>query len=221
VNYHFCNRTLRGSFYVSDKWDINRKTNYAIFLSQAYYPIKGAHQALKAAALLKKDFPDIQIRIAGHSIVNNATLSEKLRLSGYGNYLRSLIKKADLHRNVRFLGTLSEQQMIDEYRNAHLFICPSSIENSPNSLGEAQLLGVPAVAAYVGGIPDMVIHGETGLLYRFEEVEMLAENIRKVFTDDILAKHLSSNGISAAEQRHNRRTNLTQILNIYNTVRDQ
>jgi glycosyltransferase involved in cell wall biosynthesis len=39
------------------------------------------------------------------------------------------------------------KKMITEYRNAHIFICPSSIENSPNSLGEAQLIGVPVIAA--------------------------------------------------------------------------
>jgi glycosyltransferase involved in cell wall biosynthesis len=218
VSYHFCNHSLREGFYSAEKWNINRKTNYAIFLSQAYYPLKGAHQVLKAAAMLKKDFPDIQVRLAGTSIIKNTTFSEKLRLPGYGKYLLSLIKKGDLHKNVRFLGPLSERQMIDEYRNAHLFICPSSIENSPISLGESQLLGTPSIAAYVGGIPDMVVHGETGLLYRFEEVQMLAEYIRRVFTDDILAKKLSLNGIAAAEQRYNRQTDINQTLNIYSKV---
>ena len=218
VNYHFCARTLRHGFYTADKWKITNKTNHTIFLSQAGYPIKGAHQVFKAAALLKKDFPDIQIRLAGANIIKNTTFSEKLRLSGYGNYLLSLIKKADMYKNVRFLGTLGEQQIIDEYRNAHLYICPSSIENSPNSLSEAKILGTPAIAAYVGGTPDLVIHGETGLLYRFEEVEMLAEHIRSIFTDDVLAEKLSLNGIAHAEKRHNRQTNLNQLLNIYSKV---
>lgn len=218
ASYHFCNESLRDGFYSADKWNIKNKTDHSIFLSQAWYPLKGAHQVFKAAALLKRDFPEIQIRLAGASVIKNTTLSEKLRLSGYGNYLLSLIKKTDLHKNVQFLGPLGEQQMIDEYRNAHLFICPSSVENSPNSLGESQFLGTPSIAAYAGGIPDMVIHGETGLLYRFEEVRMLAEHIRKVFTDDILAKKLSVNGITAAERRHNRKTNLAQILNIYSKV---
>ena len=88
---------------------------------------------------------------------------------------------------MQFTGSLREDQMIAEYLNAHLFICPSSIENSPNSLGEAQLLGVPVIASYVGGVPDMVTHGETGLLYRFEEVEMLAEGIRNLFMNMALA----------------------------------
>lgn len=219
VQYHFCNESLRDGFYTAQKWDIGRKKGHTIFLSQAYYPLKGAHQVLKAAALLKKDFSQIQIRIAGYDNTAANSLSQKLRLSGYGNYLRSLIENAGLQENVQFLGSLGEQQMIDEYRKAHLFVCPSSIENSPNSLGEAQILGTPCIASFAGGIPDMVVHGQSGLLYRFEEVEMLAEYIRRVFTEDALAKNLSAGGIAAAEQRHHRQTNLNQILNIYSKAR--
>ena len=64
----------------------------------------------------------------------------------------------------------------------------------------------------------MVIHGETGLLYRFEEVEMLAQCIRAVLTDDGLAKRLSVSGIAVAEQRHNRQTILTQTIKTYGRV---
>jgi len=177
VNYHFCNETLRGSFYICPKWSIANKTDHTIFLSQASYPIKGLHQVLKAVALLKNDFPEIKVRVAGQNITQTTTLMNKIKLSGYGAYIKKLINQLNLHDQVQFTGSLTEDQMIAEYLNAHLFICPSSIENSPNSLGEAQLLGVPVIASYVGGVPDMVTHGETGLLYRFEEVEMLAEGI--------------------------------------------
>jgi len=221
VNYHFCNRLLRERFYTVEKWDITRKTDHTIFCSQAAYPLKGLHQVLKAIATLKKDFPEIQLRVAGPSIINHKTMIEKIKISGYGSYLRSIIKKANLWDNVDFTGPLPADLMVDEYKNAHLFICPSSIENSPNSLGEAQLLGVPSISSYVGGVPDMVVDGQSGLLYRFEEIEILAENIRRIFTDDKLAIQLSSNGIEAASKRHDRQTNLKQILRIYNAIAKQ
>ncbi len=50
----------------------------------------------------------------------------------------------------------------------------------------------------VGGIPDMVDHGKSGLLYRFEEFEMLAYNIKRIFEDDDLALTLSVGGKVAA-----------------------
>jgi hypothetical protein len=64
----------------------------------------------------------------------------------------------------------------------------------------------------------MVTHAETGLLYRFEEVEMLAEHIRNLFTDTALALSLSKNGIRAAEERHHQMTNLQQTIKIYRSI---
>lgn len=218
ITYHFCNETLRDGFYTSQKWNNTFKRNYTIFLSQAGCPLKGLHQALKAVALLKQDFSHIKVRVAGHNIINTATLFDKIKLSGYGAYIRKLIKQLDLHDQVQFTGPLTEDRMIAEYLNAYLFICPSSIENSPNSLGEAQLLGVPTIASYVGGVPDMIDHGETGLLYRFEEVEMLAVHIRRIFTDTTLAMDLSENGIKAAKKRHHQKENLNRMIEIYRLI---
>lgn len=218
INYHFCNEVLRDSFYSATKWNMENKNQNTIFLSQASYPIKGLHQVIKAVALLKKEFPDIKIRVAGQSITDYNNIWEKIKISGYGAYLRSLIQRWDLWEQIQFTGTLNEEGMVNEYQKAHLFICPSSIENSSNSVGEAQLIGVPTIASYVGGLPNMIIQGESGLLYRFEEVEMLAENIRMVFTNNKLAVQLSQNGINAAEKRHNRQINLDQTIRIYNEV---
>ena len=218
LSYHFCNESLRDSFYISNKWDIKNKTNLTIFLSQSQIPLKGIHQVLKAVALLKKDFQNIKVRIAGQNIIKRENFVDKITFSGYSSYIRSLINRLSINENVQFLGILTEEMMIAEYKKAHIFICPSSIENSPNSLGEAQIIGVPCIATYVGGIPDMIEHGNTGLLYRFEEIEMLVEDIRKIFYDDKLALHLSLNGIKVAEERHNYKTNLNNTIEIYKNI---
>lgn len=218
VNYHFCNESLRLCFYSGRKWSIEKRVPQTIFLSQATSPIKGLHQVLKAVILLKPYFPNLSVRVAGSSIVKQETLADLIKLSGYGKYILSIIKKGNLENNIVFLGNLSEEQMAEEYSKANVFICPSSIENSPNSVGEAQIVGVPLVASYVGGMSNMVEDGCTGLLYRFEEVEMLAENIRKIFTDDELAKTLSENGIQVAEKRHHLNVNLKQTIHIYKSI---
>jgi len=218
ANYHFCNESLRDAFYTSDKWNLSDKTEFSIFLSQALYPIKGLHQVIKAIAFITEDFPNLKIRIAGNNIVKSDSVKQKIALSGYGNYIKKLISKFNLIDKVEFLGYLNETQMVQEYLNCHVFICPSSIENSPNSLGEAQILGTPCIASYVGGIPDMVEHGKTGLLYRFEEVEMLAQHIQSIFTNPTLAKEISANSIIAAERRHNRKANLKATIEIYKKI---
>lgn len=218
INYHFCNETLRDSFYSAIKWKFENCEPYTVFLSQAGYPIKGLHQVIKSIAILKKNYPQLKIKIGGYNIISNKSFFDRIKRTGYGKYIFKLIKKNNLEENFIFLGSLSEEQMISEYQKANVFICPSSIENSPNSLGEAQLIGVPVVAAYVGGIPDMVENNKTGLLYRFEEVEMMAECVRRIFTDSELALELSKKSIIAASSRHHKQINLEKTISIYNTI---
>lgn len=215
VTYHHCDEILREGFYLSKKWDINSVNKYSVFLSQGNYPIKGLHQVIKAIAVLVDEYPEIRVRVAGHNILSSSTLVGRLKISGYASYLKRLIKCLGLKNNIEFVGLLSENEMIKEYLNAHLFICPSSIENSPNSVGEAQILGVPTIASYVGGIPDMIRHAETGFLYRFEEVEMLSGYIKKIFTNVKLARKLSINSIESAEKRHDKKMNCEKTMIIY------
>ena len=216
--YHFCNETLRTGFYISKKWDINTMAHHTIFLSQSERTFKGLHKLLAATNLLKAEFPTINIRIAGGNIITTKTLKDQLRLSGYGKYIKKLINHYNLTNHVTFTGPLDEAGIISEYLNANVFVCPSSIENSPNSLAEAQILGVPTIAAYVGGVSDMIKHNFDGLIYRFEEVEMLAENIRELFSNKSLANSISKNGILTAELRHNVCINFNRIIDIYNKV---
>lgn len=180
VKYHFCNEILREEFYDGSLWNIEVCDKHTIFLSQASYPIKGLHQMLKAMPLILRQFPDAKIRIAGGNILACGTIMERIRYTGYGRIITSLIKKYNLEDQVEFIGNLNAEGMKREYLKCNVFVCPSTIENSPNSLGEAQILGVPVVASYVGGIPDMM-KGDEIHLYRFEEVEMLAERICTVF----------------------------------------
>jgi glycosyltransferase involved in cell wall biosynthesis len=175
---------------------------------------------IKALLILKEDFPKLKIKVGGNTITENKTFKNKLKLSGYGKYISRLLENNNLKNDIVFLGALSADQMILEYQRAHVFICPSSIENSPNSVGESQLLGTPVIASYVGGIPDMVEDGKTGLLYRFEEIEMLAENIRRIFNNADFAKLLSENAMQKASLRHNKSKNLEKIISIYSVITD-
>jgi glycosyltransferase involved in cell wall biosynthesis len=214
-NYQFCNESLRNEFYLANKWKSDLCTKHSIFLSQAGVPLKGLHKVLEAVQLLRDEFSDITIRIGGNNIISSNSFKDTIRMSGYGKYIRSQLRKYNLYNKVKFLGPLEAKEIIREYQSANVFICPSSIENSPNSVGEAQMIGTPVVASYVGGTPDMVIHNESGLLYRFEEVEMLANYIRDVFIKNELASYLSENSIIEATKRHDRLINLNRLNEIY------
>ena len=216
IEYFFCNETLRPAFY-KPQWSEENCVKNRIFLSQAGNPIKGIHQMIKALPFILHYFPDTEIYIAGGSPIH---LDWKRR-STFGNYLLSLMKKTGTEDKFHFTGMLDEKGMVDMYLSSNVFVCPSSIENSPNSVGEAQILGVPCVASYVGGVPDMVEHGKTGLIYRFEEYEMMAEHICKIFHDSSFAKQLSVFSEKVALERHDSEVNAKQMYNIYNNIINQ
>ncbi len=212
--YFACNETLREEFYSAGSWNYANCKPHTIFLSQSSYPLKGLHMVLRSMPYILKEFPDASIRIAGEDITRrDKKIIGRLLRSGYGSVVLSEIRKLKLEDRVTFVGYLDAEEMIMEYQNANVFVCPSSMENSPNSLGEAQILGVPVIASYVGGVPDMMKGNESNL-YRFEEIEMLAEKICNVFRS--LEKQNSMQ--EEALKRHDSMANTMVLLDIYKKI---
>lgn len=218
LKYYHCDEMLREIFYTAEKWNYENCEKYSIFISAATYPIKGFHQMLKAAVLIKKNYSQLKIYVAGHKICGDGTIESEIKISGYGLFLRRLIKKYALEETIVFLGPLKAEEMIDYYLKSHVFVCPSSIENSANSIAEAQILGVPLIASYVGGTPNLVEHKITGYLYDFSDYVMLANYVETFFSDQQKIEKLTSQGVKVAERRHNVQTILDDLLNIYTST---
>lgn len=164
ARYFNMNEILRPEFYASE-WKADECIPHSLFVSQGDYPLKGLHYMLLAMPAILTKYPDAMLYVAGNSIVKYTTLKQKLKISAYGKYLRKLMKENGLVKKVVFLGKLNSEQMRDRYLKSSLFVCCSSLENSPNSLGEAMLLGMPCVSADVGGIPSLFADREDGIMY--------------------------------------------------------
>lgn len=213
AKYHFCNEILREDFYTG-RWSYRDCQPHTIFFSQANNPLKGLHFLLRALAIVKEEFPDVKLNIAGRDITaHRSSLRGIYAYSGYGKLIKHLISNSNLQQTVSFLGPLSAEQMKEALLNSNVFVCSSSIENSSNSLAEAQMLGVPCVASFVGGLPDMIPNKECGRLYRCEDVESLAYQICDVFKtstvfDNSQMRYFASN-------RHNQQNIIQALLSIY------
>lgn len=217
VTYHFCNEILREAFY-KNEWSLEKCEKYSIFLSQASYPIKGLHYMLEALPIILKKYPKTKLYIAGSNITASYTLKDNLKKTSYAKYITKLIRKLNLEKHVIFTGLLDEQQMCRRYLKSHVFVCPSSIENSPNSLGEAMILGVPCVASNVGGVADMLSHEQQGFLYQVDVPYMLAHFVCELFGNDVLANTISENTRRKGLRTHDQNKNITRLLEIYHEI---
>lgn len=218
LKYHFCNETLRSPFYNND-WSIDQCERQSIFVSQSQYPIKGLHIVLEAMPLIIKRYPNAKVYTTGNNKVAR-NFKGKLKQNTYDWYIEKLIEQYHLQDNIIFTGFLDEDQMCKRFCSAHVFVSASSIENSPNSLGEAMLLGVPIVSSCVGGVKDMLVDSQEGFIYPADEPYMLAYYINKIFEDDDLAIRLSKNAKKHAKFTHDPQRNLDGLLNIYNEIRE-
>ena len=216
INYHFCNESLRDGFY-NKEWSLENCEKHSVFVSQSSYPLKGFHLMLEGFKEIVKKYPDAKLYTTGK---NPLTLKgmDKLKQSLYSKYLGKLIKKYKLEDNVEFLGFLSEEKMVERMLKSHVFVSPSSIENSPNSVGEAMILGVPTVSSDVGGVKNMLTHGQEGFIYPADEPYMLEYYVSKIFEDSDLAYKFSKNAKEHAEHTHNRSLNGKTLMEIYNKI---
>lgn len=219
VRYHFMNETLRSPFYQA-VWKREACRKYSIFLSQGNYPIKGLHYMLQAMPEILKQYREAHLYVAGDEITRFGTLKEKIKISNYGKYLLELIGRYHLEHAVTFCGRLNVQEMLEQFLASHVFVSPSSIENSPNSVGEAMLLGMPVVSSDVGGVHNMLTDQKEGFLYEAADVHALAEHICFIF-EEKNQQAVCEMGLRAREhalKTHDPEENYRRLTEIYHEI---
>lgn len=218
AKYHFCPRMIRHEFYTDERWDINKIERHAIFVHQGFKPLKGFHFLIEAVARLREKYPDIKIYVAGNNNLELKTLKKKLKASGYVIYINKLIDKLGMRKYIEFTGPLDAAGMVDILKKCHVMVLPSAIENSPNSLVEAMLVGTPCISSFVGGVPEMLDHGREGLLYAYNEVNVLEHYIERIFDSDELADSFSVAAREHAMEVHNEEKLENMLVDIYKDI---
>lgn len=220
AKYYHGDETLRSVFYDS-KRDESKIIKHSVYCGAAAgYPLKGVHYLLKAIACLKNEYSDIQLRIAASDgeLGQNRTLMQRIKGYPYGAYLRKLIRDLDLSDNVVALPRLSAPEVVAELERAELFVLPSLCENSPNSLGEAMLVGTPAIATCAGGTSSILKDGVEGRLVPTYSAAALAYAIKEAFDNPLKARQMAKKARETALRRHDGKTNAMALLNIYSDI---
>lgn len=160
----------------------------------ALKPRKGYDISIRAIAEARRAIPSLRYVIIGNQDA-----------SGYVSYLRTLITELGLDDVVSLLGQVSETELRDWYHRCDLFLLtPVQVEGAFEGFGlvylEAAACSKPVVGSRSGGVPDVVMDRQTGLLVREGDVEATANAIVRVLSNPDLARRLGQAGRERAKE---------------------
>lgn len=189
ATYDYCSEALRTDFVEETRCWAPRsgaEINLVSTLSNPLY--KGADLILKTAEVLRKEMGrGVRWRVFGVSDIAIQQAKTGLQAADWG---------------VELSGVADSDGIRDALLAADMYVHPSYIDNSPNSLCEAQVLGVPVVATNVGGISSLVDPARTGQLVPANDPYMMAWRIAQLKDDQDLGRELSANARTVARNRH-------------------
>jgi glycosyltransferase involved in cell wall biosynthesis len=206
AKYYRVGEILREPFYRSPSHVVATRSGGAAVACLAGWEFyrKGVDTAIEAAAMLRQLGTALTLRVVGahpESVAGRLTMA----------YARS----RGVDDMVVLCGDLTAEGIACELRGSDIFLLPSRVDNSPNSLSEAMMLGVPCVASTAGGIPSLATDGEDALLVPPGDAYSLAGAMRAVLLDCELARRLSAAAQARARARHDPETVRAELLAAY------
>ena len=168
---------------------------------------KGQHLLLQAAANLH------QLRQEAVCLIVGKDLEED---GAYLKYLKDLAQELGIHKSVYFLGHRADIPQL--LASSDLLVLPSNAEGLPLVILEAMAAGLPVVATPVGGIPEVVIHQETGLLVPVEDVQALGDAILKLLQNPNLQYEIGNNGLNMVRKDFSVEKMCREVFDIYQKV---
>ncbi len=216
AKYYPCSHILRAPFY-NEKWNIKKTERHSIYVGNGYNALKGLHFVIMALPYLIREYPDVKVYVAGYKPYQENDKRSVLK-KGYAAYLKKLVYDLGVQDYVEFTGPLKAQQVAEKLSKVNAYVLCSTIENSPNTLGEAMMVGTPCVAAYVGGVSDMAEDGKEALFYRNDDPKLLAWNLKRIFDSDELALSLSEASKKKALITHDAEKNAQMLMAAYRDI---
>lgn len=164
----------------------------------------GLADLLAAFALLCSNLPDAKLIIIGSGPLAPVLKRQSAQLQ--------------LSNDVKWLGTVEHQHLPAYFQLADVFVRPSLSEGLGTAFLEAMAAGLPIIGTPVGGIPDFLQDGETGLFCRVNDPADLAEKISRLLADPELRRRLQGNGQRLVRERYDWEQIASQFGQLYSRV---
>ncbi len=202
-------RIHRAENLVPDKWftTVAAEVPGRILFVGTVVPGKGLHLLLQSFSHLVSTVPQAHLHVAG-----------RLDDPRYLKYLHRLLNERQLNDKVAFLGPLEASGMQEEYSQCALLVLPSLVETAPLAVIEAMAAARPVVATRVGGVPDLIENGVTGLLVQPGDISGLSECMGRLLRDSNLRTRIGDRSREVARARFRRDTVVARYRQIYEDV---
>lgn len=206
-DYYVCNEILRKPFFSANWVKPSTKNKFVLVTTISSGLYKGLEMIFKTAKLLTIHNFDFVWKVVG--------ISQNDSLARMTNKITGIDHKKV---NIEFLGRKGAEEIINTLLNSNVFIQVSHIENSPNSLCEAMLLGMPIIASFAGGTDSMLEDGKEGILVQDGDPYRLAGSIMHMKQSYIEAMLMGRAAKARAEVRHNPKNVVDELLTIYERI---
>lgn len=139
-------------------------------------------------------------------IVGDGPTAEKLQ-----RHVRSM----KLEGHVRMLGGLSQDEVLEEYRRADIFVLPSCAEGIPVVLMEAMAMELPVISTHVAGIPELIDHEQNGLLFPAGDKDALVDRLQRLIRSKSLRMRLGNAARMKIQSDFNLHGNTQKLAEIF------
>lgn len=203
--YYHVDEALRSIFLNSDNNWVGSQNEKLILFSTGFGDFrKGLDMLLKTASIIKHLGVSFEWRVAGYTNLHMKKLIEKK----VGYTLEEC--------NIIPLGILNQDELFAQLAKSSIYVHAAYAENSPNSICEAQCIGLPVISTNVGGISTLV--GESGILVPANDPWSMAYEILELYNDSNRMKQLSEKAKLKALFRHNPENIKNQLLDCYYSI---
>lgn len=205
--YFVVNEALRDVFY-NIVWQNDAPGNKLVIHTtngNTYY--KGFETLCHALYLLNQLGVDVEWRIAG---VSESSTINKITKKYLGKNYPT--------QGLKLMGSLDENGLVDSLLSSHIYVMPSHIENSPNNLCEAMLLGMPCITTLAGGSDTILVNKKEGLVIQDGDPWSMAGAILELKNDWDTALRYGLQAREHAIQRHDKNSIVNDLLSTYQTI---